>query len=214
MVPILFLDEPVRTLFYPKDPGSKILSPFLEQCRALLYRWSKSILKEEYAIYRNGQINFALFNTSGLLEYYYLSGTRYSYEVPCQQAAYTRPVYSKEIFSSQLSLKNCMDFHTYLWQKADEYLHPSYNGYYEGNLGAWCYSNDWFQPFPVPTDVPDEFKDYRIRPDKFYVNTTTRPITRYFKSPSISDYKRLLRRGIIFIDDGTDPSDYLYDYWG
>jgi len=176
-----------------------------------MHRWAKSILKEEYAVYRDGHLNFALFNTSGFLEYYYVMGTRYSYEVPCQPAAYVRPVYSKEIFSHQLNLKNCMDFHTFLWTKADEYLHPSYNGYYEGNLGAFCYSNDWYQPFPIRTEVPDEYKNYRIRTEKFYVNTTR---SRYFKSPSISDYKRLLRRGVIFIDDGTDPSDYLYDYWG
>ena len=205
-----FLDEPPRTVFDPKRNKNKLQSSFLEDCRVYLSKWAKSIMRDEFVIYRDGYTNFALFNSSGYLEYYSIWGTRYCYEIPCDSHSYLRKVYSTEMFSSQVNYNNCMSFHSYLWTKADEYLHPSYNGYYEGNLGKFCYSNDWVQQFPVKVETPDDLKSFKIRSNVFYVKTKNGA---YFKSPSYHDYLRFMRKRTMFIDDGSEDSDYLYDYW-
>lgn len=188
-----------------------LASPYLENCRVFLARWAKSIMQEDYAIYRDGHTNFALFNTSGNLEYYHVWGTRYAYEIPCDQNSKLRPVISSDYHKPIIDYENCMAFNSFLYRNADLFLHPSYNGYYEGNIGQFCYSHDWAPKFPSKTTPPSDMANFKIRPHKFYINGTDGH--RVFKSPSVSNYKYFLRKKTMFVDNGEEDCDYLYDYW-
>ena len=168
-------------------------------------------MKEEYATFSEGRLAFAHFNEQGTLDIYYVSDTRYCYEIPCDTTSPIRYTAEYRWFSSELSWGNCFDLHRYLWQIADQFLQPSYNGMYDGLLGKFCYSNDNYQPFPYKGALPNKYKNYRIRASKFYA--VGEDGKKHFKSPTLADYKRMVAKQPDFIDDGTEEYDYLYDYW-
>jgi len=156
---------------------------------------------------------FAKFNPSGTLDFYRLFGTRYAYEIPCDSFSGHRYFYDPNTKASfDLDFNSCMYLHHHLFWNADFYAHPSYNLMYEGSYGYFCYSHDYTLYFPQKQDTPDEYSSYKIKADKFYVNT---PKGRVFKSPSVADYKRFVSKNLGYVDLLGDPNfdEYLYDYW-
>lgn len=180
----------------------------MEDCRIFLANWAKSIM----TTYVINMTHSALFDSTGHINVYEHKGLRYAYEIPCDPASSLRPFYDYRQMSAiswEVKYDTCMSIHEKLWQAADEYLHPSYNGAYYGPYGVCCYSHDFSLHFPVKVKATGRLATYRIRAGKFYVNT---PQGRKFKSPTLSDYLRTVRKKIPYYFSSYDP-DYLYDYW-
>jgi hypothetical protein len=207
-------------LFYlTGDPKRELLDKYntpmtvsaLEDCRIFLARWSESIMNEKYAVKYKGGLDYFIFNTSGHLEHYYLREKHYIYEVPC----YVLGVDSYENVYNSLDGKweGTIDhsFCSVLYKTLLDPVNYFWDGQYFGNNINFCYRVNKYLEFPYKRDpIEEEFRHFKIRASKFYKKT---PNGRVFQSPTLADYKCLLRRNTHYIDTGEKEADYLYDYW-
>lgn len=167
--------------------------------------------------YRINDTDFAIFNSSGYIEYFYNWGTRYCYEIPCNHLSYIRTIYdvgpySKTLSTRIISYKNCQALHTFLYRNADMFLQPRYNIYYTGPLGNFCFSHDYTFPYPYKYEegpVPYPFSTYRIRPESFEKKTRHGI---FFRSPTVFQYEQMVARHSPNVHTGYDD-DYVYDFW-
>lgn len=197
----LFLEEPSRS-------EDDLKCPYIEKCRVFLADYAKTIMTN----YIINVTHSAMFNPSGQVVLFEHKGLRYAYEIPCDPISpmrYSVDPRKKNNVSWNVNYEWCLSIHRLLINDADQYLHPSYNGKYYGPYGECCYSNDHSSLFPSPVKTTGEFLKYRIRAEKFYINT---PQGRIFQSPTLSDYFRFVQKRMPYFHSSVEP-DYLYDYW-
>jgi len=159
-------------------------------------RQSPTKYKDSYVRFsRDGRINF--YNTKLII---------YVYEIPCTLLSMTVPISDNGEKCKEISSQACRDFMHYLYRSVGR----SFNiAYYQGACGRFCYAKGKYVDWIYKATVPQEFKDYRIRADKFYITLDGK---RHFISPTLDDYHKMVKKGSPQLDDGS-TDDYVYDFW-
>ena len=189
--------------------GNTIQSAFLDNCRLFLYEWARPILDEKYAVFYNNSMDYFIFDKSGRLKHYKKKGLSYVYEVPCYTLALETYVdyYSDREWNETVSHDTCHTQMSYLKYIAGQYWDIRF--FHKSR--TICLRIGYTPNFPIEVNpIEDEFKNFKIRASKFYKNTHRGSV---FLSPTLGDYKCLLRRNKHYIDDNTVEVEYLYDYW-
>lgn len=154
--------------------------------------------------------HFALFNTSGRVIFYSNQGIGYAYEIPCDFWSNFCFIYDTSFEpNATISVSNCHRIHDSLWNTVMLNLFNSCK--FEKNLAeGFCFGLNYAPNFPVSTQVPEQFESYHLIAERFYMRSIHGPI---FKSPTLADYRRFIRKKLPFIYTDGESDDYFYDYW-
>lgn len=175
-------------------------------------------MDENYAVIRQEKVLFVHFNSTGHLESYALNGSCFCYEIPCYTLTHLKSVVSHEPNrwchdkrTCFPTVSECYDFNKFLCDGANIHNTLDSDFYFEGyQQPHFCYRKAYTDYFPGLINPPNEFKNSKIRPSKFYVST---PQGLEFKSPTWAAFLRFRQQNSPHIDDGTDSDDYEYEYW-
>lgn len=202
----LFTDEPFRYTV-----GGKRSNGYLESCRVNLatdLRMKKEMLGL-YSLqlssikYRD---SYATFSREGKVNFYSTKSIIYVYEVPCGPISLSAPVRDNGKGCNEISSQSCIDFMFYLVRS----ISPSFLvAHYQGACGDFCYAKGKYFDWIYKTKTPNEYKDYKIRADKFFITLDGK---KFFLSPTLDDYHRMVKKGSPHLDDGSND-DYVYDFW-
>jgi hypothetical protein len=194
--------------------GKPLAVPFLEDCRETLLSWIDEIRGINYATVYNNDWVYVWFNESGHIVFYKDNqGLTYVYEVACPRTDITYLYDNRRSYCGKplpkASFKSCLIFYAFVVKNSK--LSVSHVNRYVGPFGDFCYRYYWNGQFPGRIPTPETYANYRIRPSKFFINT---PEGRVFKSPSMSDFRKLKLANSPLVDNGDDMNmDYVYDFW-
>lgn len=201
-----FLEHPRRT---EVAPGYPVKFPFLEDCRLLKQQFRDSIMRNEYVLYKDGTFSFAWFNETGSLEYWSLRPKWLITERLCRDLGVYGAHVLLEVPPSNATLKSCDQLETLLYSTMKS--QQMTDGTCDVGNTRFCFEDIETPHYPYPENPPFEYASYKIRPRYFYEKDKDGKLS--YKSPTIAEYQRLLKKKSDYIDDGFPDSDYLYDYW-
>jgi len=150
--------------------------------------------------------SYLTFSREGRINFYSTKSIMYAYEVPCGPISLSAPVRDNGKGCNEISSQACIDFMFYLIRG----ISPSFLvANYQGACGDFCYAKGKYFDWIYRAETPEEYRDYKIRADKFYITLDGK---KYFLSPTLDEYHRMVKKGSPQLDDGSD-GDYVYDFW-
>lgn len=155
--------------------------------------------------------HFARFNALGEVIVFSNQGFGYVYETSCGLFSNFFTVHDDRNKTSHyfdLSISPCLRLHYYLYKRTTFRFINQYR--YQGPLGDFCFGQNYVSDFPILTKTPKEYKNFRIVAEMFHIRTPSGPV---FKSPTIADYKRFVRKKLPLLQITGKSDDYFYEYW-
>jgi hypothetical protein len=200
---------------YRRSIGEKPSNGFLESCRVNLSRGRqmRKEMLEAFSLrsfserYQNAYAKFS--SETGQLMFFRSRPVTLVYEIPCPRDPFALIppfVHFSTGVCNSISESICVDY----MDEFSKAAHPVFLvNSYKGDCGRFCFTKGDTLDWIYQTGVPEEYRFYKIRQDKFFVDIFGK---RVFISPKLEDYQRMIKQGSSYIDNGEDV-EYLYDYW-